>query len=274
MVGQQILHYKILEELGRGGMGVVYKAYDCKRERLVALKFPAPEFRHEDAMKQRLLREGRAASALDHDNICKIHEICETTGQLFIVMACYEGETLEQRLKRAPLTFPETIEIAGQIAQGLAWVHEAGLVHRDIKPANIMLNDRAAVKIVDFGVAKSAERGSCGGTAATLGTADYMSPEQIYGHEADARSDIWAFGCVMYEMVAGRAAFGGDYDQEIMYSIVNEEPRRLSIFRTGTFRMLSRVIFRCLEKNPDHRYQCADEIVADLLRTRATSTFW
>jgi serine/threonine protein kinase len=192
MEGRTVSHYRIVEKLGGGGMGIVYKAEDLRLKRMVALKFLPPEHTRDPDAKQRLVHEAQAASALDHTNICTVHEIDETPdGQLFLAMAYYPGETLKKRIDRGPLEIDEAIDIGIQVAQGLARAHESGIVHRDIKPANIMLGSRGEVKIVDFGLAKRPDQTGLTQTGTTLGTIAYMSPEQTRGAEADARSDVW-----------------------------------------------------------------------------------
>jgi serine/threonine protein kinase len=199
MIGQTISHYKIIEKLGGGGMGVVYKAEDTKLKRMVALKFLPPDLTRDDEAKERFVHEAQAASALDHPNICTIHEIDETDdGQIFICMAYYEGETLKKKIERGPLPFDQTLDLAMQIAQGLARAHEAGITHRDIKPANIMITTRGEVKIVDFGLAKLVGQTRLTKTGTTMGTVAYMSPKQAQGIDADHRSDIWSLGVVLY----------------------------------------------------------------------------
>jgi len=211
MIGQTISHYKILSKLGEGGMGVVYKAEDLKLKRCVALKFLPPELTRDAMAKERFVNEAQAASALDHPNICTIHEIDETNeGQTFIAMACYEGESLKTKIERGPLKLDETLDIAVQIAQGLTKAHEQKIIHRDIKPANVLITKDGLVKIVDFGLAKLSGRTKLTRTGTTPGTVSYMSPEQLRGGDVDHRSDIWALGVVLYEMIIGKTPFRGD----------------------------------------------------------------
>ncbi len=224
MIGQTISHYKILDKLGVGGMGVVYKAEDIKLNRTVGLKFLPPSFSFDKEAKKRFIHEAQSASALDHSNICNIHEIGETAeGQLFIVMAYYEGETLKNKIEGGALDITETIKIILQIAEGLNKAHEKGIVHRDIKPANIFITNEGIIKILDFGLAKSSGRTQLTETESTTGTCNYMSPEQALGEEADQRTDIWALGIVMYEMLTGKPPFDSNYNQAIIYSILNRE---------------------------------------------------
>jgi eukaryotic-like serine/threonine-protein kinase len=264
MIGRTIRQYTIRENLGGGGMGVVYKAEDTRLERTVALKFLPPELTRDPVAKARFLQEARAASALDHPNICTIHEVGETDdGQLFLVMTCYDGETLKRKIERGPLPIDEAVDIAKQIAQGLAKAHRLGIVHRDIKPANIMLTSDGIVKILDFGLAKLA--GAAGLTRAgfCLGTPAYMSPEQARG-EVDHRTDLWSLGVVLYEMVTGTAPFSGDSDQAIIYSLLTDEPKRPSLLRSEVPPDLERVLQGMLAKDVADRYPTVDSALADL----------
>lgn len=265
MIGQTISHYKILEKLGAGGMGQVYKAEDTKLRRLVALKFLPSELTSDPDAKERFIHEAQAASALDHPNICTIHEIGETDdGKLFITMACYEGETLKEKIARGPVSIEETLDITIQTARGLARAHEAGIVHRDIKPANIMITGRGEVKIVDFGLAKLTGLTKLTRTGSTVGTAAYMSPEQARGEDVDHRTDIWSLGVVLYEMLAGRSPFRSDYEQAMIYEILNEEPKSLSDLRPQLPDGLEVVTRKALAKDPVERYQRVEEMLADL----------
>jgi len=265
MIGRTISHYRILEEVGRGGMGVVYKAEDTKLKRTVALKFLPQGSLRDSRAKERFILEAQAASALEHTNICTIHEIDETEdGRLFIVMAFYEGQTLKEKIEKGPLPIDEAVEIAVQIARGLARAHEQKIVHRDIKPANIFLTKEGVVKILDFGLAKLSNRSLLTTEGTTLGTAAYMSPEQATGKEADHRSDIWALGVVLYEMMTGRLPFRGEYEQAVVYAILNEDPPPPTALRTDVPLDLERIILKALAKNPDKRYQYVDEMANDL----------
>jgi eukaryotic-like serine/threonine-protein kinase len=224
LVGKTVAQYDVIAKLGGGGMGVVYTAKDTKLGRLVALKFLPPQWSHDDNAKQRFIREAQAASATDHRNICTIHNIESTDdGQLFIVMAHYEGLTLKQKLEAGPLAVDEALEIAAQVAEGLTKAHAQGVVHRDIKPGNLMITDDT-VKILDFGLAKFADSLQLTIVGSTLGTVAYMSPEQTKGEEADARSDLWAVGVVLYEMLTGQLPFRGTYPEAISYAIRNDPP--------------------------------------------------
>jgi len=227
MIGKTISHYKIIEKLGEGGMGVVYRAEDTKLERFVALKFLPQHLSTGDDEKKRFIHEAKAASALDHPNICTIYEIDETEdGQMFIAMAYYEGETLKEKIesRREGLAIDEAVNLTMQIGQGLLRAHAKGIVHRDIKPANIILTLRSEVKIVDFGLAKLAGQTKLTKSGMSLGTVAYMSPEQAQGAVVDHRTDIWALGAVLYETVTGQQPFKGDYEQAVVYSILHEDP--------------------------------------------------
>jgi serine/threonine protein kinase/tetratricopeptide (TPR) repeat protein len=264
MIGRTISHYRIVEKLGEGGMGVVYKAEDTRLHRIVALKFLPPELTRDAAAKERFIQEAQAASALEHPNICNVHEIDETTdGQTFIAMACYEGESLKAKIERGPLGIEEALDVASQVAQGLAKAHNRGIVHRDIKPANILITEDGLVKVVDFGLAKLAGA-KLTKTGSTLGTAQYMSPEQARGEAVDARSDIFSLGAVLYEMVTGKHAFPGEYEQATIYAIMNEEPPPVTSLRSGIPMELERIITKALAKKPSERYQHADDLIVDL----------
>jgi serine/threonine protein kinase len=267
LIGKTISHYKIIEKLGEGGMGVVYKAQDLKLDRFVALKFLPHHFTTSEEVKQRFIQEAKAASSLDHNNICAIYEIDETEdGHLFISMAYYEGETLDKKLKEKPQPINDAIDITIQIAQGLTKAHEKEIVHRDIKPANIILTSDSVVKILDFGLAKLSTQTKLTKEGSTVGTISYMSPEQARGDKVDHRTDIWSMGVILYEMLSGQLPFEGDYDQAVVYSIINDEPQTMTGLRTGVPMELERIISKCLQKNPAKRYQHVDELAVDLLK--------
>ena len=266
MIGHTISHYKITEKLGEGGMGVVYKAEDTKLDRPVALKFLAPHLLRDDEARKRFEREAKAAARLDHPNICTVYEIDEAEGRTFIVMAFLEGRPLSVRIKEGPLKLPEALSVAMQMAEGLEAAHEKGITHRDIKPDNLMLmaGSRGLVKVMDFGLAQLAGGSKFTREGTTLGTMTYMSPEQAAGAETDSRTDIWSLGVVLYEMVAGQPPFRGDYDQVIVYSLMNEDPEPLTAVRTGVPKELERVVNKCLAKEVGERYQGVDELLVDL----------
>ena len=264
MEGKLISHYRIVDELGAGGMGVVYRAEDTKLARTVALKFIAPQGIESAEEKARFLHEAQAAASLSHPNVCVIHEIDEADGRLFMAMEYIEGESLKERISRGPLKIDETLDIALQAAQGLDAAHRKGVVHRDVKPGNIMVTASGLVKVMDFGLAKMSGRSKLTKSGTTLGTTAYMSPEQARGADADHRSDIWSLGAVAYEMVAGRQPFKGDYEQAVVYSIMNEAPEPLTAVRSNVPMELERIVGKSLSKEPAERYQHADELIADL----------
>ena len=269
MVGQTISHYKIVEKLGEGGMGVVYKAEDTKLGRTVALKFLAAHLLQDEESRARFIREAKAAAALDHPNICTVHEIDEADGHTFIAMAFVEGETLQEKIEAGPLKIDESLDIAIDVARGLAAAHFKGVVHRDIKSANVMIAAAGPgadpqAKLLDFGLARLAAAASLTKEGTTLGTTAYMSPEQAQGAEVDQRSDIWSLGVVLYEMVSGRLPFQGEYEQGILYGVLHDQPEPLTALRTGVPKELERIASKCLAKEPGSRYQHVDELLVDL----------
>lgn len=267
MIGQTLLHYKILSELGRGGMGVVYKAHDTKLNRTVALKFLPPDLTREQEAIDRFINEAQAASSLDHANICTIYEINETAeAQLFIAMAGYDGETLQEKIARGKLQVAEAIDIATQIARGLERAHEAGIVHRDLKPSNLIITTRGEVKIIDFGLAKLAGQMHFTKAGKLSGTVAYMSPEQVQGQPIDHRTDIWSLGVVLYEMLTGALPFQGEGDQALIFSIVNEEARVIASLRKETPALLAQLVHKAMQKNPAARHQTMAEVIRDLAR--------
>ncbi|MDR1989683.1 MAG: protein kinase [Acidobacteriaceae bacterium] len=266
LIGTTLSQYEILAKLGGGGMGVVYKARDRRLGRFVALKFLPSQWSHDENAKQRFIREAQAASATQHKHICTIHNIEETPdGQLFIVMAYYDGETLKQRLARGPLSVGEVVEYGAQIAEGLAKAHAQGVVHRDIKPGNIMLSDDE-VKLLDFGLATFADAVQLTAPGSTIGTIAYMSPEQVRGEEADARSDLWALGIVLYEMLTGTVPFRGAYPEAVFHAIKNEAIPPLLALRADVPDAVAQVVTRALQKDPAERFASARDL-ARALRT-------
>ena len=271
MIGKTISHYKIIEKLGEGGMGVVYKAEDTKLQRHVALKFLPQEWTRDPDAKARFMNEARAASALQHHNICTIHEIDETEdGQLFICMDFYEGETVLEKIERGPLKLEEALDLANQITEGLTKAHQKDILHRDLKPANVLVTEDGVAKIVDFGLAKLVGRSMLTKEGTILGTAAYMSPEQARGEIVDHRTDIWSLGVLLYEMVSGQRPFKGDYEQAVIYSITNENAPALTGLRSGVPLELERILNKAMAKNPDERYQHADEMHVDLRALQKT----
>ena len=265
MIGKTISHYKILEELGSGGMGVVYKAKDTKLKRTVALKFLPQELTSDSEAKERFVQEAQTASSLDHTNICTIYEIDETDdGQLFIAMAYCSGETVKEKIAHGALKLSEALDIAIGTTRGLARAHKKNIVHRDIKPANILITEDGETKIVDFGLAKLIGKTKITKTGSTPGTAAYMSPEQLRAGDVDHRTDIWSLGVLLYELTTGRHPFKGDYDQAIMYSIINDEPEPVTNIEPEARMDLERIIMKALTKDAGRRYLNADEILNDL----------
>ena len=267
MTGKTILHYKILEKLGEGGMGVVYLAEDLKLERKVAIKFLPGTFANNSEERERFKIEAKASAAINHPNIATIYAIEEVDEQIFFVMEYIEGKELKHVIERghAPsLSIDHVINYAIQIAEGLETAHKNGIVHRDIKSQNIMITDEGKVKIMDFGLAKLRGGSNLTQIGTTSGTIAYMSPEQTKGELVDHRTDIWSFGVVLYEMTTGITPFKGDYEQAIIYSILNEEPEDFSNVNSG----LQQIIKKALIKDPNDRYQSATQIADELRMLR------
>ena len=255
--------YRILGELGRGGMGIVYRAQDDRLKRTVALKFLPQERARDPAARQRFLREARAAAALDHPAICAVHEIEEAGGQVFIAMAYVEGESLKAKIATGPASVTEAVDVALQVAEGLREAHSQGVVHRDIKPANVMVTPRGQVKIMDFGLAKLAGGDDLTGADAVMGTAAYMSPEQARGEAVDQRTDIWALGCLVYEMLEGRRLFPSEDARVTLRAILSDDPAPLALGRDVPPGLQS-AVRRCVQKNPRDRYPRMDDLIEDL----------
>lgn len=256
--------YQIIEELGRGGMGVVYKADDTKLKRTVALKFLPSELTHIPDIKDRFMREAQAAAALDHPNICTVYEFYEAEEKSFISMAYVEGQSLKKKIESGPLELDEALRIASQVAEGLHKAHKKGVVHRDIKSANIMVTEENQAKIMDFGLAKMIGGNLITKEASTMGTVAYMSPEQARGQAVDNRTDIWSFGIVLYEILTGQLPFKGEHEQSIIFSILHDKPEKMSCLRIGISSELEQVVDTALAKNPEERYQHIDEMLEDL----------
>ena len=268
MIGLNISHYKILEKLGEGGMGVVYKAEDTRLERIVALKFLAAHLLKDAESRKRFEREAKAVAALSHPNICTIHEIDEADGRTFLALEFVDGESLQSRIEAGPLPLKDAADLARQVADGLQAAHEKGIVHRDIKPGNLLITPKGQIKILDFGLALLTESSKLTQHDTTLGTIAYMSPEQTMAAGTDSRTDIWALGVVLYEMVCGQLPFRGDYDRAVMYSITSEEPEPLTGLRTGVPMELEWMIGKCLAKRAPERYQNAADLIVDLTALR------
>ncbi|MEE4271759.1 MAG: serine/threonine-protein kinase, partial [Thermoanaerobaculales bacterium] len=269
LIGRTVGHYRIVEHLGGGGMGVVYKAEDTKLGRTVALKFLPPEWSRDPDARERFLREARAASALEDSRICTIFDIDETEdGQLFIAMAYYEGETLKKRLERGHLSIGQAVDIAIQTAEGLESAHSADIIHRDIKPANLMLTGRDEVVIVDFGLAKLAGDLTLTKPGSSLGTPLYMSPEQSRGEPIDRRTDLWSLGVILHEILTGRPPFVGENHAAVARAILDDEPTSLNDVRPEAPAKLGEVVAKALAKDPSSRYQSAGELLTDLRNLR------
>ena len=256
--------YRISGEIGRGGMGVVFKAEDTKLKRPVALKLLPFELLYSPEAKERFIREAQAAAALDHPNICTVYEVEEQDGQAYIAMAYIDGKSLKARIAQGPLKVDEALEIAVQVAEGLEEAHRKGIVHRDIKPANIMLTAKSQAKILDFGLARLESAGDLTRTAVVMGTVAYMSPEQAQGHKVDHRTDIWSFGCTLYEMLAGRSPFQGGHEQAVFQAIIHGDPQPITALRRDIPAGLEQILDRCLKKNPLDRYPDAGSLIEDL----------
>src|SRR6516164_1254211 len=266
LTGRVLSHYRLDERLGAGGMGVLYRATDLKLGRAVAIKLLARHLVSDETAKARFVREARAASALDHPNIATIYEIGEADGELFISMALYEGETLEQRLERGQLSVQEALDVLRQVSLGLEAAHRAGIVHRDIKPANVLITSSGTVKILDFGVAKlvsDSQAQTMTEAGQAMGTVLYMSPEQLRGESVDARNDLWSLGVLAYEMLAGVSPFKADSNAATAMRILNDEPASLTTV-PGMPDWLAQLVSELLRKNPTERPQTTSEFLRRL----------
>jgi eukaryotic-like serine/threonine-protein kinase len=277
MTGLELSHYQIDAELGRGGMGIVYRATDTKLNRQVALKVLPAAALSSPEDRARFFREAQSAAQLNHPNVCHVYEVDEAVPhvpgeepqagaekRLFIAMEYMTGETLQEYVKKAPLKLAEAVSIAGQIAEALKEAHAKEIVHRDIKSANVMLTESGVAKVLDFGLAKTNQSTMLTRMGSTLGTVAYMSPEQARGEEVDGRSDLYSLGTVLYEMIAGQLPFAGDYEQAVLYSILNEPPEPLTAVRTGVPMQLEWLVEKLLSKEAEYRYQTAGDLLADL----------
>jgi eukaryotic-like serine/threonine-protein kinase len=272
ILGKKVSHYKILEQLGSGGMGVIYKAEDTKLRRIVALKFIAPDKMKSPEFKARFFHEAQTAAALDHPNIGTIYEIDEADDQIFLAMSYIKGMSLQQKIKHSPLRIQEALDLILQVTEGLQEAHEKGVIHRDIKSSNIMITEKGQAVIMDFGLAKLTGGTNITETASIIGTISYMSPEQALGKKVDQRTDIWSLGVVMYEMLTGQLPFQTEDEQMILHSILEMEPQPVTSKRSGIPLKLEAIINKCLEKNPDERYQTAADLKADLKRLKRAQT--
>lgn len=264
MVGKVISHYKILEKLGEGGMGVVYKAEDMKLKREVAIKFLPERVADDASAYERFKIEAQAAAALNHPNIATIYSIEEEDDKTFIVMEYVKGKSLKEKIDAGKVDITEALDIAIQISQGLAKAHEKGITHRDIKPSNIVVSDDGVAKILDFGLAKIAEGTIVTKKGTTLGTAAYMSPEQARGESVDHRTDIWSLGVIIYEMLTGQRPFKGEYEQAVIYSILNTDPEPM----TDMPENVESIVYKALNKNVSERYQKVSDLKTDLNKAK------
>lgn len=266
MIGTTVAHYQILNQLGAGGMGVVYEARDKRLGRRVALKFLPFHLSHDDRARQRFLVEARAASALNHPNVCTIYDIQEHQQQSFIVMECVDGKNLQQRLGYGSFDILDALDIIHQTALGLQAAHEQDVVHRDIKPANLMVTEEGRVKITDFGLAKLKNEAQITRAGSTIGTASYMAPEQARGEAVDVRADLWALGVVLYEMLTGDRPFRGGQEAAVLYSVMNLEPEVPNTLPL----VLRRLLEKLLCKNIEGRYQSINYLLSDLDAIRSS----
>jgi serine/threonine protein kinase len=270
MVGKTVSHYKILEKLGEGGMGVVYKAEDTRLKRTVALKFLPRNLESHESERARFLQEAQAASALNHPNVCTIYDIGEAAGEQFIAMEYVDGVTLREKMAEGKLPTSTAVAYATQIGEALEEAHAKGIVHRDIKAENIMITGKDQVKVMDFGLAKLKGSLKLTKTSSTVGTLAYMAPEQIQGGQVDARNDIFSFGVVLYEMLTRHLPFRGEHEAAMMYSILNEDPVSLQVYLPEAPSELVHAVARALEKDPEERYQTVHEIGRASCRERVS----
>jgi serine/threonine protein kinase len=264
MIGRTVSHYKILEKIGEGGMGVVFRAEDLKLKRQAALKFLAPKIVVSEELKNRLVLEAQAAAALDHPNICTIYEIGEHEGQTFIAMSLVSGSSLKEIVATGPLALSEALDIAVQVAQGLEQAHAKGIIHRDIKPANVMITDRGQVKIMDFGLARFGGDADVTQTVGISGTVAAMSPEQAQGEPVDSRTDIWSLGILLFEMLTGKHPFYREHPQAMVYAILREDPEPMSRVKSGIPPEIESIVLKCLQKDATARYAAMGELLEDL----------
>ena len=282
MIGNTLSHYQILDEISRGGMGVVYRARDVRLDRDVALKVLPAELQHDPQRRARLLHEARAASALEHPHIAIIHEVGEADGVTFIAMELIRGEKLGDLIARGPLRPSRALELAAEVAEGLTRAHEKNLIHRDLKPGNVMVTEDGHAKIIDFGLAKLVPHATSDAATVSVhgpqtseglivGTAAYMSPEQARGEHVDHRTDVFALGLMLFEMLAGRAAFRGQSHLDTLHAVLSQPLPALPVL-PGTapdvIAELHRIVGKCTAKDPDERYQGMRDLVVDLRSAR------
>jgi serine/threonine-protein kinase len=264
LIGKTISKYKIIEKLGEGAMGEVYLAEDSELKRKIALKFLISHYTSDPKVLPRFKREAQTAAAINHPNIITVYEIGEYNNQYFIAMEYIEGKALDKVLKENKLNFDEILNISCQVCEGLKQAHKKEIIHRDLKPGNIIIGENGWVKILDFGLAKLKTASTLTSASSTLGTLNYMSPEQVRSADVDNRSDIFSFGIILYEMITNRTPFGGEYEASVVYSILNENPEPLARYKIGVSERLQQIVDKALEKDPETRYQHIDELLVDL----------
>ena len=268
-IGQLVSHYRLVEKLGEGGMGTVYLAEDTRLGRPVALKFISAALLKDKNSRNRLVREAKAAAAIDHPNVASVYEIDEVEGQPFIAMAYVKGQSLEDRIAEGPLEIRDALNIAYQFADGLEAAHRQGITHRDLKPANVILEEGGRIRIIDFGLAQLSDASRLTELSSPLGTANYVSPEQMNGEVVDQRTDIWSLGVILYELLTGRRPFQAEHREAIYYAVAYKTPDPMGRWRAGIPEDLERIVFKCLEKQPTQRYPDAATLKADLLTTQS-----
>ena len=272
IIGQKVLHYKIMEKLGEGGMGVVYKAEDTKLKRDVAIKFLPHQISANKEERQRFQIEAQAAAALNHPNIATIYAIEESDDEVFIAMEYINGIELKDKISKSKPGIDESLNIIEQISQGLGAAHQKGITHRDIKSSNVMITPTGQIKIMDFGLAKVRGVSQITKFGTTLGTTAYMSPEQARGEHVDQRTDIWSLGVIAFELLTGKTPYEGEFEQAIIYSILNEEPKSPITLRKEIPIKLDKIIMKMLTKNKEHRYQNTEEIINDINQLKTNSS--
>jgi len=266
MTGTNICNYRVHEKLGEGGMGTVYRGEDLRLGRDVALKFLSPRLQTNEWARQRFAYEARAAAVVNHPNVCRIYDFLEADPEVFIVMALLEGPDLGSYVANGSLRTPQKLELAAQVADGLAAAHCCGVIHLDVKPSNVIVTSKGRPVLIDFGIASSPGAGTVAHQKTTAGTAAYMSPEQVNGDAVDCRSDVWSLGVVLYELLVGQLPFRGKYRQAIAYSILNEEPESSTIANESPYvsSRLKTILGKTLAKDPGERYSSAEEFATDL----------
>jgi len=265
MIGRKLDHYQILEKIGQGGVGVVYRAFDTLLDRQVAIKILSGDYAHDPAARKRMLREAKAASSIEHGNVVTVHGVGETReGEVYIVMALHEGVPLDEYIATGAASIEEAVRIVSEIALGLEALHRRGIIHRDIKPGNIILSDDGHARLIDFGLAKLLGASKITKTGTTVGTLEYMAPEQAAGYATDARVDVYALGVVLYELLTGVRPHQGEHKSVIVYSIVNQDPKPLRDISPHVPQSIADVVARAMAKNPGDRIQSPGELRDEL----------